>query len=721
MGRRVKVCQPCKQVYLPPNSGIDQSGDEVSEGERTMSRAAKGVMKYGKDGMKALAKAGRDGASDEKLDKIRDKHDHYNEGVAEGLNFDEKKGRWEWDDGTRILPDELTPAQKQRVQQWKAANPGKRQGRATPDTRGEHTPHGSGAGPRVFEQGVAETEAPLKHHTARVSYHKEGDPHRRYEAIFKTTHNGGKEETEKRAKAAFAAKKKIVYNIVHEQGVAEDDAGDVEQRFAAKMEKEKQRLAKLKQTDPEAYKREIAKRKTSSNIPPVSTFEQQGVAEGYVPGNPFNVADFKRHMDTVGKVMGRAPTNKYQVGQIVKYEMDPPQEGGSGVGKITRVNKVGDHYEIDGSKIVNHYEIKGVKPAEQGVAEEWSKKYKSSINCSHPKGFSQKAHCAGKKKHNEDMTMESVCPDCGMCQTHSNVMEIKKGAKDSNGFTKCWPGHHAAGTKKGKNGGQVRNCVPNEGVAEDHEIQMATSELESIAKNAVRLLDLVRKYSEQQGLDAWQQSKITKAADYLNAVLQAVSGEQTALEGRNDGYQHGFASPDAPRLGSRPNQGDDERHDLDDFELQRNRQEVTYYNITIDGKPINPKPIFGRSATIAWGKEQDAAGVDLSNAMISPVRNTTSEDHSDMGKGWGQGSQASAYASSALAGAGHDDRAMEDKYMAELYNKLAEKIPKNAPVDVWIKDFEKSNAPQFKGKNLAKRRQMAIAASYGAKNPSKKK
>jgi hypothetical protein len=75
-------------------------------------------------------------------------------------------------------------------------------------------------------QGVAEAEAPLKHHTARVSYHKEGDPHRRYEAIFKTTHNGGKEETEKRAKAAFSAKKKIVYDIVHEQGVAEGSKVD---------------------------------------------------------------------------------------------------------------------------------------------------------------------------------------------------------------------------------------------------------------------------------------------------------------------------------------------------------------------------------------------------------------------------------------------------------------------------------------------------------------
>ena len=33
------------------------------------------------------------------------------------------------------------------------------------------------------------------------------------------------------------------------------------------------------------------------------------------------------------------------------------------------------------------------------LIEKWSKKYKSSINCNNPKGFSQKAHCAGKKKN----------------------------------------------------------------------------------------------------------------------------------------------------------------------------------------------------------------------------------------------------------------------------------------------------------------------------------
>lgn len=38
----------------------------------------------------------------------------------------------------------------------------------------------------------------------------------------------------------------------------------------------------------------------------------------------------------------------------------------------------------------------------ESVEEKWSAKYKRSINCNNPKGFSQKAHCAGRKK-NEDI------------------------------------------------------------------------------------------------------------------------------------------------------------------------------------------------------------------------------------------------------------------------------------------------------------------------------
>ena len=36
--------------------------------------------------------------------------------------------------------------------------------------------------------------------------------------------------------------------------------------------------------------------------------------------------------------------------------------------------------------------------AHEFVTEKWTKKYKKSINCSSPKGFSQRAHCQGRKK-----------------------------------------------------------------------------------------------------------------------------------------------------------------------------------------------------------------------------------------------------------------------------------------------------------------------------------
>jgi GNAT superfamily N-acetyltransferase len=39
-----------------------------------------------------------------------------------------------------------------------------------------------------------------------------------------------------------------------------------------------------------------------------------------------------------------------------------------------------------------------IPEAVNGLYEKWSQKYKRSINCARPRGFSQKAHCAGRKK-----------------------------------------------------------------------------------------------------------------------------------------------------------------------------------------------------------------------------------------------------------------------------------------------------------------------------------
>lgn len=51
------------------------------------------------------------------------------------------------------------------------------------------------------------------------------------------------------------------------------------------------------------------------------------------------------------------------------------------------------------------------------ITEKWSQKYKRSINCSNPKGFSQKAHCAGRKK-NESVNEAEAPKQLGRAFNH---------------------------------------------------------------------------------------------------------------------------------------------------------------------------------------------------------------------------------------------------------------------------------------------------------------
>ena len=201
-------------------------------------------------------------------------------------------------------------------------------------------------------------------------------------------------------------------------------------------------------------------------------------------------------------------------------------------------------------------------------------------------------------------------------------------------------------------------------IAEDHEIQMASSELLSISKNAKNLLNLVRQYSEQDGLEAWQQSKITKAADYLNSVLQAVSGEQYATEGYT--IMPGF---DKERYQPRPGL---------EGPFHTRSGKVVYYDPR-EGKYYDPDSDFYISHD-DWQamNEQDVAEVS-------------------------------------------------DAYMDRLSATLAEKLDPNAPVDAWVDDFQKANPEkyhQFRQNNKPGTKKpaeyiekMARAASYAAKTP----
>ena len=52
-----------------------------------------------------------------------------------------------------------------------------------------------------------------------------------------------------------------------------------------------------------------------------------------------------------------------------------------------------------------------VEEGDEELDEKWSEKYKKSIDCDNPKGFSQKAHCQGKKKESNENVEEEVDED----------------------------------------------------------------------------------------------------------------------------------------------------------------------------------------------------------------------------------------------------------------------------------------------------------------------
>jgi hypothetical protein len=66
----------------------------------------------------------------------------------------------------------------------------------------------------------------------------------------------------------------------------------------------------------------------------------------------------------------------------------------------------------------------------------------------------------------------------------------------------------------------------------DDESDMAKSQLKSIQSNASKLMSMI---GDKEQLDAWVQSKLTKAEDYLNSVEGYLAGEDAQERGLNEG------------------------------------------------------------------------------------------------------------------------------------------------------------------------------------------
>ena len=91
-----------------------------------------------------------------------------------------------------------------------------------------------------------------------------------------------------------------------------------------------------------------------------------------------------------------------------KYDVWPSAYASGAVvkcrqGKIWKgISESATDEEIDYALLLEEVEETSI------IEEKWSDKYKSSINCKNPKGFSQRAHCQGRKKKNEEIDLGEI-------------------------------------------------------------------------------------------------------------------------------------------------------------------------------------------------------------------------------------------------------------------------------------------------------------------------
>jgi hypothetical protein len=131
--------------------------------------------------------------------------------------------------------------------------------------------------------------------------------------------------------------------------------------------------------------------------------DEQGMAEGNddIWGPQGNFAgDIKIDV-------GTASMKKIQAGDTVKYfgetaqviELDPDKNYAriSANGKTLNV-RLSDLKQLGRGVGENQGWAATFTNEDDYIEEKWSSKYKNSINCAAPRGFSQRAHCAGRKK-----------------------------------------------------------------------------------------------------------------------------------------------------------------------------------------------------------------------------------------------------------------------------------------------------------------------------------
>ena len=196
------------------------------------------------------------------------------------------------------------------------------------------------------------------------------------------------------------------------------------------------------------------------------------------------------------------------------------------------------------------------------ILEKWSKKYKRSIDCSNPKGFSQKAHCAGRhkrksggktksrpvesflKENNMENLKEFFVKEVNEAVTREMTKKkLKEASKDLYEAVNLQIKLKKEGVNEKKielaeRAVEIAELKVLEGYDElngacdcgEGEGRMLKGQLLSLIANAQKLYHMI---DQDDQFEDWVQAKITMAEDYINSTysyLTYYNGEGEADE-----------------------------------------------------------------------------------------------------------------------------------------------------------------------------------------------
>lgn len=235
------------------------------------------------------------------------------------------------------------------------------------------------------------------------------------------------------------------------------------------------------------------------------------------------------------------------------------------------------------------------------------------------------------------------------------------------------------GTKKTTD--EYKKMTPGEAVDPadvgeyDNEGEMAKTQLRGIVADASHMIQM---FADDQNLPEWVQNKITKAADYLNSAhrymmnkesVEWVCGKCNCDPCTCEGGVHESVNEMGPRHTSKPMK-------------------------TQFGKGARDSKGFA-----AYKKYMKANDLDEPTVRMAADNPNDAEVKRMM---------KDPKFAKAL-----------DLYKASFKESIEEKLKVSDGIRAWIDDFQKSDAPQFQGKDKEERRDMAIAAYLSAKEEEK--